>query len=815
MSIILSKTVSKMNRIRRGAILLDLSFRLIRAILLGGIVLSLWSMVAPSQEGYQFILAGIAFIMGIFFNSKQYTWDIDAKHLLTNLELKYEDSQFSPLQLKQKHPSPLVVKEWAEILELEIKDFFRFEMNRLAKLGSTLVLPAIVFTMASTFSKGAIQNALSKVSDVVAQMDNGATLTVLDGIPIEGGDKGPFRLVKGKTLELSLLSQNMIEIEVVESDTKNPPRIDLKKRIPSKKAPDPSNEVFQSFRLYRVKDQPANRKGAIYRIAFTVTDDVEIYLSSFSTEKPVVEATVQQLPVPKVRLELTTDLEIPWSDDKPLPLRIDVRAENPLKSVRLVIRSGGQVSTELVTNVVVLDKTELSTNYELILESYLQKDVDNIEIVAEAVDRAIPLPLIGRSPPLVVETVSAYGRYRKTLQTLSEIKSNIDNSLKDRNIKLDENVIELADSVAKQAEDSPFFDGLDRYHLNYFTRIIKELYVSQNMARMLAFSEELNDFLFEHEILDDRERDRDFFVAARALSRVLEKNKSERNVDVEIVIKRLDNFLNERFSRWQLRIKRIPSKFKPKLWAKIVRRPFVKAMSQINKNEKIAKPNSSKSLTILSKSVSSYREWIEALEASEDKARSNMESKRQQGLADARKMLRDLQRRQDGISKKLDKADLKPAEQLKRDWPVVRMDQNSNIKGARRLEAKLRSLSPIAGMRIRAAVDSMKLTLKSGANKDFVHAESAADLAGRLLRQAQSDTRKSQKKQRRRGRRRRITGDRYFGSQVVGGDVEIRHEYEVNKRYRQDILDDVRAHKRQLDGQDDDLLERYLRKVIR
>ena len=51
------------------------------------------------------------------------------------------------------------------------------------------------------------------------------------------------------------------------------------------------------------------------------------------------------------------------------------------------------------------------------------------------------------------------------------------------------------------------------------------------MIDRLEDTDKLDDFLFEHEILDDRERDRDFFVATRALTRLVEKKPSKRLVN--------------------------------------------------------------------------------------------------------------------------------------------------------------------------------------------------------------------------------------------------------------------------------------------
>ena len=58
-----------------------------------------------------------------------------------------------------------------------------------------------------------------------------------------------------------------------------------------------------------------------------------------------------------------------------------------------------------------------------------------------------------------------------------------------------------------------------------------------------------------------------------------------------------------------------------------------------------------------------------------------------------------------------------------------------------------------------------------------------------------------------------MTGDSYYGQSVVGGDIEIRREYQVDRRYREDILDEVQN--AEYDEDNRTLLESYLRHVVR
>ena len=109
----------------------------------------------------------------------------------------------------------------------------------------------------------------------------------------------------------------------------------------------------------------------------------------------------------------------------------------------------------------------------------------------------------------------------------------------------------------------------------------------------------------------------------------------------------------------------------------------------------------------------------------------------------------------------------------------------------------------------------MKSTIKNGSQGNFVKAESMADLAGRLLRQAQSKARqkRQQSKSGRQRQRKRASGDNYFGKSIVGGDVAIQRTYEVDKKYREAILDEVRSYDDSPENKR--LLKKYLRETVR
>lgn len=589
---------------------------------------------------------------------------------------------------------------------------------------------------------------------------------------------------------------------------------------PDDAAADARPPVFQRFQMIPVRDAgrtPGSSEPTRFSISFAVAEPVDLFIPQLEGDRPLAHLKVRQLPIPKVTLSSLTELEDPWPDDQPLNLRIKVDAENPLQLVRLLIKSGSRVSKELVANVMAEDRTELVTDYRLILETYVESDLAQVEIVAEAIDRAVPTPLAGYSEPLRINTASAYGRYRATLQTLRELKQQIDDTLGKKADQLPKEALEHARKAADQSEKSPFFDGLDRVQIHRFENKVEELAGQPAFEGMLDLSQQLNDFLFEHEILDDRERDRDFFVASRSLSRLVEEELEKRPVAIKTVTDRMKRFLDDRQQRWEKRVERLAPEQKPPQWETLSKeQPFHKSMERVQELDERARTDPkarSEQMAELSKTVVDYRAWIEDLEAREDRTREEEERQRQEGLASARNTLRELQQRQGEVSAELDRAGERQKEQLDEQWTSTRMKQNANAKETKRLESQMRALAPNAGARIEAAHEAMEATLKAGDDGSYALSESSSDLAGRLLRQAERAASQSQQKRRSRGRRRRVTGDNYYGQSVVGGDIEIKREYQVDRRYREDILDEIQD--ANLDDEQRALLENYLRQIIR
>ncbi len=143
------------------------------------------------------------------------------------------------------------------------------------------------------------------------------------------------------------------------------------------------------------------------------------------------------------------------------------------------------------------------------------------------------------------------------------------------------------------------------------------------------------------------------------------------------------------------------------------------------------------------------------------------------------------------------------------------MEQNQNTALASSVEGMLRSVSPLAAKRMNAAKEMMEKTSEKGNSSEFAQAETASDLAGRLLVQADQAAAQASQKQGQGRKRRRVSGDHYYGQTITGGDVRIVHDYEVDAKYRQRILDDLGSELEKDEGPSKALMEDYLRAVIR
>ena len=777
----------------------------LRCLFFSLFIFGLWNQFIETSWSENLILFFSSFFILLYCFWEPIEREKTLRDIRTSLEIRYPDTQYSIWELDEQD-KPEAQKEWSGVLIKFSQDVEKVLKYRLSVFLSTLVIPFFLALIVTSPVVTSANHTLKMAGKFLKFINNQPVLHILQGqTQLTDLEIDDYPLSTSEVHELELASQNLIQISY---QSENPKEHAIVYLHPLNKI----EEVYQSFKMNVQKLQDKDDVFE-YKITFSVDQDLSLSIPASFGEHLVAHFKLQQLPYPKVSLTPMMEITDPWHDEKPLELNIEASSQAPMKIVNLIIKVGSRKSEELVNNITSNDIYTYNTNYSLVLENYLSEDVADVEILAQVIDAASPTPLIGYSNPIFVRTESAYGRYRHSLQVLRQLKTNVDQSIEGNNYHLTLKEKDLIDDAFQRSLHTPYFDQIDRLNLQNIQSSIQEDVTNKTMKHTVLVKNFLDEFLLEHEILDDRERDRDFFVASRALSRLIEEDKDERPIPVELAIKNLQHFLKTRRARWKLRVEKLQLAPKLPQWKKIEQnKPFIQKLDEILQNVDQESDENAKPLLTLSNLSSDYRVWIESLEKAEDQLRQQKDQKRQEGLASARKKLRELQKRQGKISTDLDNAYAQKKEDLEDKWPLIRLKQNTNSKETRKLTAQLKALSPSAGMRIEAAYKSMLGVLENGENSNYIKAESYSDLAGRLLRKAEKESQKSIGNKQRRVRK-RVTGDQYYGQSVHGGDLEISREYQVDKKYREEILGEFQGQEKNEDNQR--IIDKYLRSIIR
>ena len=760
-----TKKINEFNKIKKITTSLRLLIHLASSISAAALVCALAELVhQPSTIVHVLLFVFIFLLTVIGFRTRNKK--ISPAAVLLTLDEEHRNLAPAPYTLTTDDTS---YTTWHTPLSLLRQRIMRTEMTRLR--GASWRMTVLLFFCLALFWVGGIQPVIPGLSGPPA-----AVLTVLPQGDI-------YTLSDDERPRIVLADKNLIQIEVFAMTRDRNPTLQLKA----------GGDNYQEIQFQR------HANGYLVTVRIDRTSD--LHIPEIASESPLAHLVVEQSPAPQVTLTSITKIQNPYPDELILEMRIRVAAKSPLTAIKLLITTGGGTYEELVNTVIAPDKLDLVTTYSIVPESYMDSDLGKIELVATARDDR---DRVGYSDPLVLNTISAYGRYRRVLETLKEVKRGLDEQVTDAS---DTDIQALRSLLAKAviaADNSPFFDAIDRFTLS---RLESEL--GQIKPELVAVLERLNAFLFEHEILDDRERDRDFFVTARHLAWVL---KTAEKKKIAAFIAKINSFLDARRERWQLRVSVLPVSHKPAGWPQVRdTKPFKTALQRILDTYAEAQTSSQAAQDILAETVGAYKEWITELEAGEDAYRQELREKTREAITAAQNKLKKMQKRQGAISGYLDRALHRDKTELATGWPTQRMKQNTNLKEAKKLAASLANVTPVAAARLQGAIKAMQETVTHGNAEEFTVAESHSDLASRLLRHTQQATRNRSRMQR--GRRRRTAGDRYYGQPIVGGTIELRRDYKVNKKYREDILEEIRDSK--LLEKHGDLLDSYLRRIIR
>lgn len=789
------QSVARLNRTKNIARIIYIFLSTIRALAVGLVVTALWNVTSAASPLINALCGLVTFLSIVGFSSMRRPKTITDAALLLSLDIQYPASSRSPFVDASSNED---MHEWTSRLRREEKKLIKWEIKRLSTLmGSTLATGLLAMALLIKFPID-MEATLTDAKSVFTALSGGMTLEIVEGAaPRKQNSSQNDSIIQLSTRRpptIELIPSNMLKLTVIlVESSKQPPVITLK---PASDSPPLSIQMSPSG--------PLTPKHNIWMAEFSAPETADLIIDTVSS-KPAAKIVLHELPTPKVQLTLAPGAKDPWPDSELLPLNIAVSSVHPLDKVILKIHTKQKTYQESVLTITG-ETTNVETPYKLNLQPWMEEDIVEFDIIAEASDRAEPTPLVGKSQPIHIKAASAYGRYKQALETLRKVKSSLDDARSNEG-KLPDSLEEVMRRVIEQSEETPFFDGIDRMELVEISQNLANLKNEKATYKTQELSDEIGEFLLEHEMIDDRERDRDLFIAIRAFSRTLDKRLPDRLTESRYLAARMQSFLDERHKRWAIRVKFLGPNFTPSSWVRVQQRPF---HGPVRRAQADADANPKKSQAHLSALASQYRAWIEELEAKEDEARAKQERQRQQGLANARNELRELQQRQDQISTDLDRANERQSD-VEKKWPSARASENTNINQAQGLLNKLRTLSPRAGDRLEAAIKAMQLTLSSGEGKAWTDSETASDFAGRLLRDADQAANKSQSQQSR-GRRRRSGGDEYHGTSI-GGQVEIKSEYQVDPRYREEILRDVEDEIS--NGENKAILDGWLHEVVR
>jgi hypothetical protein len=786
------QSLTRMNQIKRRTHLAYVALSLLRSLGIAILVMSLWNDVVPNRPLINIIIGIVTFIGIARFSSLWRSHMISPDSLLIALDIQYPQTSPSPFTAGF---SPDPSAEWETRLAREEKRLWAWEQRRMTTHAGSLLVSLMLALLMLYKSPANLSVAFGDARTMVSALTGGITLDVISGLPITRKNSTGTASISLSSLSESsveLLPENMVRLTVIRVDHKAPaPVIKL---IPE--------DQSEALTIQMSAESGNNQSGNAWTAEFSISHSSDIVIPSTS-QKKLARVKVIEPPTPKVLMSVDGGNKDPWPDQDLLPLKIDVTSTFPLDKVALRVTSRGKTSKESVLNISG-DTLHVETSYKLNLQPWMEEDIMEFTIVAEATDRSEGQGLTGLSAPIHIKVASAYGRYRDALESLRQVKIILDEA-RSSGKPLDPKTGNAMTKALRQANDTPFFDSLDRVELERLDQELKATLAAGKSEKIPGLSEDLSKFLLEHEMLDDRERDRDFFIAIRAFSRLLDREGNQA-AEISHMQQRMIGFLDERHKRWGVRVERLGAGHEPASWRHIQQqKPF---HGKLRSAASGSKDNRQADLAAL---ASEYRAWIEELEAKEDAARARQEQERQQGVANARNELREIQQRQDQISSSLDRASENPSDEMSRKWAAARPQQNSNIKQSKGLLQKLKALAPNAGERLERAIEAMDQTASTAEASQWAQAEQAADLAGRLLRDADQAASKSQKNQER-GRRRKTGGDDYHGTSI-GGQVEIKRQYEVNPRYREDILREIDSDSSS--SEDRLLLDNWLRQVVR
>ena len=379
--------LEKLNFLHKQFNVLSLLLSLLTATFMGTLFSLFWTLLRSPELFETLIIFSLIFLTAFFYNRPKRRKRLTEDDFLLYLEIKYPKTKHSAFALKRK--TGIIDPHWQKILDTHLKKQQKELQQALLKPIWTLVLSLALVVVSRYVTPSPWSDLINTISKELAPSQKTATLAITKGA--FQPDHRRYSLHPKQSHTVKLLSDNLVQIIIKEPDLQTPPSLLLKKID--------SSHIFQSFQMQKQVSPEAGDRQFHYRIDFSLTHSLDLYIPIIDAQHKLARFITTFPQHPQVRLQSPQVNHPHWIDEKPITFTIDVTAKKTLDEINLIIQTPHKEYKETIRNFNTPIQN-ISIPYQLILEPYLESDLTNVILIAEAIDRSIPVPLVGYSQPI-------------------------------------------------------------------------------------------------------------------------------------------------------------------------------------------------------------------------------------------------------------------------------------------------------------------------------------------------------------------------------------------------------------------------------
>ena len=771
------------------------------------------------------------------------------------------------------------------------------ELNRLKKvfyrpLKFKLIIFFLVFFLSFIlifFNTDSILNSSKYALTYLGFFKKTDELVVIKGASVN--EKKVYKLSYRSPPIIKLAADNLVEVRIYSKFQKDPLTLEIKPWLALAKKNNANNQTFfvnnikknnnfktgagsylgdnyQSFSLnlaYKHSDlfQPEN---VFFNLNFKINRHSAVFVKELSQTKPLFYVYLDKVQLPQVGLVANNafDNKEPYLSTDPLSVKISSVSHHPLTKIALKIQSSSRQFNELVLQISAKNIHSIVKDHIVRFDNYLSSDVEHFHIIAQAYSvTAHNQQLMAESDPIEITVSSSFGEYQNFLTNLEKHRNQILNhdyepdpftAKADYNAdQRNNNLINSLKDLINSADAIKFFDFNDRVFLNSLKSSLAASDVLTDSLKKDQLQKDLDHFLTVHQFLNDQKIDRDFFFAMQRLSSKIVAAKTTKK-NLEKITDKIADYLLQRQSKWEQRIKSMDKSYYPKNKKDIIdNKHIINSFAKIEKTIKaspsvldadsfdgddrdylISSLQKNQALSDIVQLTNDYQDWITDLYKNHKSQLDGEIQKIHKDLKNNQDHFFDLQKAQDQIATKLDDFNKKSKSNslsIPKDWQTSYKNQLNNIDSAKKLKATLKNQaesSKLAQNAIKKALNAMNSVINSAGNNDFIQAESHADNASRKLRVG---ARNNQAAAHRHQKRTALSKDNRNNMEssvnslvnsIEGGfdgnasiNLNLKTKHLVDKKYRDMIIDDAALMQSQQSELDSRLMDYYLRQALR